>query len=113
MRSLPSAFRIGTISTTSCFSRSFASPVARSRASIRRASFPSTSPAWMLANAITTSFLPRTASSGVATGGSAMTSSGSDRPSPLFPMSATRTLFEFFASSLQNATTSACRDVDR
>lgn len=64
----------------------------------------------MLANASTTSLPLFTASSGELTRGSAMTSNGSFRPSWLVPNVLGFT-WGRFASSSQNAITSAYRDV--
>ncbi len=81
------------------------------RAIIGSASFPSTSPAWILPSMSTTSLPERDAaraSSAVAIGGSATISIGIDRPSTVFPISDRRASGLDLASASSSATTSAC-----
>ncbi len=112
MRSFPSGLKSGT--RTRVRRRRMAGSRgarARSRASISTASFPSTSPAWMLAWTRTTARPFRRAASGEEAPPEERTRTGMSRPSPDFPMERSRTRRLLCARAAQNISTSAWREV--
>jgi hypothetical protein len=114
MRSLPSGLNSGTISRTICSSSADSGPSSRSRASIRLASLPSTSPAWIPFRISTTGRPLRCAACGLPTPRADRISSGIPRPSGLRPKFACTSLESLrLSSSATKRSTSSCRDVSR